>query len=871
MEAIQIKNLSFRYPTSESHALQDVSLTVRSGEFITLCGCSGSGKTTLLRLLKPSIAPHGEQEGEIFFSGNKLQALTHREESEQIGFVFQSPENQLVTDKVWHELAFGLESLGLDNGVIRRRVAETAAFFGLEPLFERGTAELSGGQKQLLNLAAVMVMQPRVLILDEPTAQLDPIAAEELLSCVYRINRELGTTVIITEHRLETVLPLSDRVVVLDNGSILADTAPAQIGAALQARGSDYFASLPSPMRIWSAVSGGGECPVTAAQGREWLEEYAAVHALQPLPPDQLPPHGDSVIEIKNISFCYQKNAPDVLNNLSLTLHKGECLAVLGGNGAGKTTLLSLLSGALQPYRGAIKRQEGLVSAMLPQNPRLLLNRKTVSDTLLDVFDTAAIPQDVRQQRFSEAVRLCRLESLLNRHPFDLSGGEQQRAALAKLLLLRPDVLLLDEPTKGMDAAYKQEFADILQSLLSAGAAVLMVSHDIEFCAEHAHRCAMLFHGEITAQDTPRAFFSENSFYTTSANRMARTLIPNAVTAEDVIYCCIGKHPPHKPSKTEISFYSAPETQEVPVPHKQKLPIWKKLLAALGALLLCFGIALNTELLPFPALQALPLWGKLLFIAVPVALLMAALGTLAKRPLKQEASRRLPKRTITAAAMIFAAVPLTIFVGTTYLGNQKYLFISLLVLLECTLPFFLIFEGRKPQARELVLVASLCAISIAGRSAFAALPQVKPIIALVILSGVALGGETGFIVGAVTMLISNIYFGQGAWTPWQMFAAGIIGFLSGVLSRRGWLSKSRAALCVFGFAATLLLYGLVMNFSTIILSRAPLNTATILAYYAQGLPMDLIHALSTLVILFFAAEPMLDKLDRIKVKYGILY
>lgn len=869
MEAIRIENLSFRYPTGDSDALRSVSLSVCDGSFVTLCGASGSGKTTLLRLLKPSVSPHGEKSGEILFYRKSISELSHRDESEQIGFVFQSPENQLVTDKVWHELAFGLESLGLQSSVIRRRVAETAAFFGLEPLFERSVASLSGGQKQLLNLASVMVMQPKLLILDEPTSQLDPIAASELLACVRRINRELGVTVILTEHRLKEVLSVSDRVVVLENGAVIADETPDKIGAALQSRGSSYFDSLPAPMRVWHAVDGSGNCPVSVAQGRAWLESYAASHPLKHLPPEQLPPVQNMVLEVRNACFRYKKDAPDVLDNLSLALHRGELLTVLGGNGAGKTTMLSLLSGVQRPYRGSVKKAEGSVCAVLPQNPKLLLNRKTVSETLLDVFDSVQIAKEEQSRRFGEAVRICRLESLLNRHPFDLSGGEQQRAALAKLLMLAPNVLLLDEPTKGMDAGFKREFADILRSLLNSGASILMVSHDVEFCAEHAHRCAMLFHGAITAEDTPRAFFSDNTFYTTSACRMARNVIPQAVTSDDIIYCCTGTTP-QKPTSAVSSGFHYPTVKPQPET-KKKLPLWKKITAIFGTVLLIFGIALNTDLIPFAALSELPFWTKLLFLAVPVALLMLSLGIVTKRPLKKQTHQKLPKRTIAAAVMIFAAIPVTIFIGTAYLDDQKYLFISLLVLIECILPFFLIFEGRKPQPRELVLVAVLCAIAIAGRSAFAALPQVKPVIALVILSGVALGGETGFVVGAVTMLVSNIYFGQGAWTPWQMFAAGIIGFLSGVLSRRGWLSKNRSALCIYGFLATLLIYGLVMNFSTLILTRAPLNRATVLAYYAQGLPMDVIHALSTLAILFFAAEPMLEKLDRVKVKYGILY
>ena len=249
---------------------------------------------------------------------------------------------------------------------------------------------------------------------------------------------------------------------------------------------------------------------------------------------------------------------------------------------------------------------------------------------------------------------------------------------------------------------------------------------------------------------------------------------------------------------------------------------------------------------------------------------MISLGSISKKPLDNHVKAKLPKRTIAAAIMVLAAIPLTIFIGTAYLNDQKFLFISLLVLFECMLPFFLVFEGRKPQARELVIIAVLCALAITGRSVFAMLPQIKPVVALIIIAGVSFGGESGFIVGAMTMLVSNIYFGQGAWTPWQMFAAGLIGFLSGILFQKGLLNTTRAALSVFGFIVTILIYGGIMNFSTVILTRAPINYGTLAAYYAQGLPMDIIHALSTFVILWFISEPMLEKLGRIKTKYGLM-
>ena len=853
MASIHIENLSFAYPECAEPALRDVSFEVESGEFAVICGASGSGKSTLLRMLKPSLHPYGRTEGRVLIDGKPLDSLSQREECERIGFVQQSPENQIVTDKVWHELAFGLESLGLPNEAIRRRVAETTAFFGLESVFEKEIAVLSGGQKQLVTLASVMAMQPEVLILDEPTAQLDPVAAAEFLSCLRRLNRELGVTVILSEQRLEDVFPLCDKALVLDNGRVKASGMPSEIYRSLPLSEAAAWAMMPAFARIWREV-GEGECPLTLAQGREQLRDYVLTHQTFPLPPEEIPSCGEVILQLKDAWFRYKKDAPDVLKGLSFLVRRGECVAVLGGNGAGKSTLLSILGGAQQAYRGKLSGNYRR-AATLPQSPRAILSGKTVRHSLMEITRDPSL--------LTRVIKVCRLDDLLERHPFDLSGGETQRAALAKVLLTQPDLLLLDEPTKGLDNGFKEEFAAILRSLNARGVTVVMVSHDVEFCARYPHRCLMLFGGELVAEGTPRVFFATNSFYVTAARRIAKGVLDEAVTTEDVICCLTGKktEPPELPDLPDLTPDQAPITEKRP-----KLLLWKALLCAFGAVLLTSGILAAIEVIPVSP----PLWVKVLWILLPLGMEMLALSDLSKRPIGYSKRERLPKRTVAATVVILLLIPMTILVGTTYLNDERYLFISLLVLLEAMTPFFLVFEGRRPQARELVLIAVLSAIAVAGRTAFFALPQVKPMLALVIIAGVALGGETGFITGAVAMLVSNIYFGQGAWTPWQMFAAGIIGYLSGVLFQKGFLRRSRGSLCVFGFLMTICIYGLVMNFATIVLVRAPMNAASLIAYYGQGLPMDIIHALSTLVILFFASEPMLEKLDHVKTKYGIL-
>lgn len=874
MEAVKVCNLTFRYPETEEDVLQNISFTVNQGDFVTLCGVSGSGKTTLLRHLKPALTPHGKRDGEIRVFDREINTLTQREQSSKIGYVMQSPENQIVTDKVWHELAFGLESLGFDNGTIRKRVAETADFFGISKYFESDVSTLSGGQKQILNLASVMVTRPDILILDEPASQLDPIASNEFLSFVTRINRELGTTVIITEHRLEDIIPVSDTVIVLEDGKIVSCDTPQKTGVNLKNAKSRCFKSLPAPMRIWHGVEDNvtTQCPVTVAQGKNWLNEFIRSHELIPLYPEPSFEYDGVSVELKNVYFRYEKNSDDVLKGMDFSARRGELISVLGSNGAGKSTLLSVIGGTEVPYSGKVNVNGKCLT--LPQNPRVILGGKTVRDCLYETFDNSKTPKDEQDKQINLVTGLLSINSLLNRHPFDLSGGEQQKAGFAKLLLLKPEIILLDEPTKGLDAESKEQLAGIIGMLIRSGVTVITVSHDVEFSAKFSHKCMLMFNGEIITSDTPRKFFASNSFYVTSSNRMARGIISDAVTPEDVIYCCTGKKQP--PVKVKPVNFSEPSDNNNSIKEnktKESYPLWKKIISVFGFVLLAASILLNTEVIKLNGYSEIPFVLKLLTVLVPLFLLMISLSGVTKKPPPDDTyitKGKLPKRTIAASIMIFAAIPLTVFVGTTYFDDQKYLFISLLVLFECMLPFFLVFEGRKPQARELVIIAVLCALAVAGRTAFIMLPQIKPVLALVIIAGVSFGGESGFIVGAAAMLVSNIYFGQGSWTPWQMFAAGIIGFISGIIFNKGLIKTTRAALSIYGFIVTLIIYGGIMNFSTIILTRVPLSPAVLTAVYAQGLPMDIIHALSTFAVLWFVSEPMLDKLMRIKIKYGLL-
>ena len=542
MAHFEIKNLTFSYAAAKGkHSLENVSLTIEQGEFLVLCGKSGSGKSTLLRQLKTVLTPNGKRTGEILFRGVPLKQVSDREQSEKIGFVMQNPDDQIVTDKVWHELAFGLESLGCDQKTMRGRVAEMACYFGIQDWFHRDVATLSGGQKQLLNLASIMAMQPEVLILDEPTSQLDPIAASDFLNTVRKINTELGTTVIITEHRLEDIFPYADRAVVMEKGRVIADDTPGKVGQLLFEQSNPMFAAMPTPVRVYYGAGGTGESPLTVRQGRSWLSRRFPNRpkkdaiAAPPLPEEVK----DPALVLKELWFRYEKDSPDILRGVSAEIPSGSLYAILGGNGAGKSTTLKAISGICRPYRGKVtlfgkpvdkyKSSElfhGCL-AMLPQDPKSLFVKKTVREDLSEMTrDKSSIER---------IAALCQITELLDSHPYDLSGGEQQRAALAKVLLTNPRLLLLDEPTKGIDSFFKETFAGILADLKKQGITIVMVSHDVEFCARYADVVSMFFDGQILTTDTPRRFFGANSFYTTAAHRMSRHVFEGAVTAEDVI------------------------------------------------------------------------------------------------------------------------------------------------------------------------------------------------------------------------------------------------------------------------------------------------------------------------------------------------
>lgn len=951
-----IDKFSFAYPDGNDEsgrtylpdALRDTELHVRQGEFVVILGKSGCGKTTLLRQLKPSVTPVGKKKGQIIFDGKDICSLDDRMAASQIGFVWQDVNAQLVTDKVWHELAFGLESLGYDNGYVRRRVAEMGSFFGLGDIFHRKVMDLSGGQKQLVNLASVMAMSPKVLVLDEPTSQLDPIAANDFINSLVRINRELGTTIIMTEHRLEDVLPVCNRSVVMENGRIIYDGDVRGFAESVRSKRIDrgLYLSMPASVQIYMGLEkdSGKQLPLTVPDAREWLVDYdrkfredggaPVVPEIQNRGADEgvngsenqagnaAVDKGDKkrgavngqkdagcreehpvVCSLDEVSFRYERNTGDVLRQVSLDIYANEILMINGSNGCGKSTMLSLIANLYSPYSGKLRIAKNLRTGMLPQNPELLFTRRSVRDELIDAND---------RQQLAEIVRFCRLEELLDRHPYDLSGGEKQRLGLAKVLIADPDILLMDEPTKGLDNGFKMQLADMLRKLQKRGKTIVVVSHDIEFCAVAGDRVALLFDGEVAMVGDVRSYMSDNNFFTTAASRISRNILDGAVTVREVLAAygadmdvtgaADGGNDSNQGTENEslrIANQGTAEMSEAAGISDDKLAdiilnkdrkvenlsIWQIVTIAVTTVIIIFGFWNTMSVSDLSGLvqqMTVTAEGRKYLVLYGV-MIAAILGLLvAIRPITQKRNEDIVmdsvghgfgKRTVVSIVAVLVLIPATIWFGVARLGDKKYFFISLLVLLEAMLPFFVSFEDRKPKVRDIVTLAVMCALAVTGRTAFFMLPNFTPVMAIVIIAGVAFGCEGGFITGAMTMFVSNFIMGQGPWTPWQMFAMGLVGFLAGLFfagSSVRTRNMTKLGLCIFGALICIVVYGGIMNPASVIMWQPNVNFSMIMASYVTGFPFDLAQATATVIALWLVARPFLEKLDRMRIKFGVL-
>ena len=969
MKIIELKKLSFRYSGEDKEVLSDIDLAIEEGGFYVICGASGSGKSTLLRQLKTSLQPVGQRSGRILYYGRDLEEVSQYTQSAKIGFVFQNPDTQIVTDKVWHELAFGLESIGMPQDMIRVRVAEMASYFGIQNWFYQSTDTLSGGQKQLLNLASVMVMHPKVLLLDEPVSQLDPIAAADFMATIHKLHAEFGITVIMAEHSLEEVAAYVDEVIFMKEGRLIAKGKMEELGNILETHDPSMEEILTVPMQIArgyeklqkkkedTAFTTNDRIPYTVALGQKWMaqrfplakqeeikgfpftkqekteklafakqeeaqrflgakqEEAGRFISVKQKEKKSLPAkdpkkqnRGKRSFDGKKIPFAiqctelcyhYPQADVDVVDHLSLFVEEGAIFALMGGNGSGKTTTLHLLGGLLKPQKGTIeffgrslakykeKELRNGILGVLPQDPTTLFVRKTVEEDLYEVLEEQnqikTFFGETRQEIWQNVIALLGIEDLLKKHPYDLSGGEQQKAALAKVLLRQPAILLLDEPTKGLDAGSKKRLGELLVGLSQKKVTILMVSHDIEFCAKYATKTGLFFDGNIASMQDTKEFFVENHFYTTAANRMCRNFFPDVVTVRDAIRVCTDtdiedfnefvlkeveqekavqeKNNQNKAEQDKIEQEKVQQNKMQQDKEEQKKDEQSK------------NEQEKAKQDRAEGLSAENINGNKNEISGKVSVQNSDSDAVTERlATERENSKHSvdTKQILSVVLTELIGIPLCIAIGFFFFGDRKYLFISMMTADLSCIPFWTSLSRGKYSAKKVVLIAVLVAIATAGRSVFFMFPGIKPMAAVVIVTGISLGAEAGFLTGSLTMLLSNMLFGQGPWTPWQMFSMGLIGLLAGLLATAGKeRMEKRSSLCLFGLISPLVIYGGIMNFASLLMMSYTINKESIIAIYLSGIPMDLLHAVSTVVFLAVGGKPMLEKIERVKKKHGI--
>lgn len=977
MKIIELKKLSFRYSGEDKEILSDIDLAIEEGGFYVICGASGSGKSTLLRQLKTSLQPVGQRSGRILYYGRDLEEVSQYTQSAKIGFVFQNPDTQIVTDKVWHELAFGLESIGMPQDMIRVRVAEMASYFGIQNWFYQSTDTLSGGQKQLLNLASVMVMHPKVLLLGEPVSQLDPIAAADFMATIHKLHAEFGITVIMAEHSLEEVAAYVDEVIFMKEGRLIAKGKMEELGNILETHDPSMEEILTVPMQIArgyeklqkkkedTAFTTNDRIPYTVALGQKWMaqrfplakqeeikgfpftkqeetekfafakqeeaqrflgakqEEAGRFTSVKQKEKKSLPAknpkkqnRGKRSFDGKKIPFAiqctelcyhYPQADVDVVEHLSLFVEEGAIFALMGGNGSGKTTTLHLLGGLLKPQKGTIeffgrslakykeKELRNGILGVLPQDPTTLFVRKTVEEDLYEVLEDQKEQNQIKtffgetkQEIWQNVIALLGIEDLLKKHPYDLSGGEQQKAALAKVLLRQPAILLLDEPTKGLDAGSKKRLGELLVGLSQKKVTILMVSHDIEFCAKYATKTGLFFDGNIASMQDTKEFFVENHFYTTAANRMCRNYFPDVVTVQDAIRVCIDtdiedcnefvmkeveqekavqeKNNQNKAEQDKIEQEKVQQNKMQQDKEEQKKDEQSK------------NEQEKAKQDRAEGLSAENINGNKNEISGKASVQNSDSDAVTERTTKERIAteRENSKHSVDTKQILsvvlteLIGIPLCIAIGFFFFGDRKYLFISMMTAVLSCIPFWTSLSRGKYSAKKVVLIAVLVAIATAGRSVFFMFPGIKPMAAVVIVTGISLGAEAGFLTGSLTMLLSNMLFGQGPWTPWQMFSMGLIGLLAGLLATAGKeRMEKRSSLCLFGLISPLVIYGGIMNFASLLMMSYTINKESIIAIYLSGIPMDMLHAVSTVIFLAVGGKPMLEKIERVKKKHGI--
>ncbi len=530
---IKLQNLTFTYAGSLEPVLKEINLTITDGEFVLLSGSSGSGKSSLVRCLN-GLIPHfygGRIRGTVEVEGWVTINYPLAKLATKVGLVFQDPENQLVTTDVEREIAFGLENLGLPRPEISKRLEEALDTVGIASLRYRSLSELSGGEKQKVAISSVLALKPQILVLDEPTSELDPQGAEDVLGIISRLNDELGLTVILVEHRLDRVIHLVDRLIVLEQGKIVADGHPAKIILSqyeeLDKIGFGFPPLIFLRQKLIKAGHQVNDLPLTVKQARTVLETFFRTVKAPPPRLDKKP-SGIPVIEVEKLWFAYQKE-PMVLKGIDLRLYQGEFIAVMGRNASGKTTLVKHFNGLLKPGKGKVlvngqdikkttvaelARQVGYVF----QNPNDHLFADTVEEEI--AFTLKSLGFENIASRVNDALQRFNLVPYRKQYPRFLSGGEKQRVALASVLVAEPKVLILDEPTRGMDNALKTSLMQFLKEYRQQGHTVIVVTHDVEMAAAHAERIILLSEGKVVVDGHKKEVLSRALLFSPQINRV---------------------------------------------------------------------------------------------------------------------------------------------------------------------------------------------------------------------------------------------------------------------------------------------------------------------------------------------------------------
>lgn len=518
LEIVNIHNVTFNYTDSSKSAIEDINLKINEGEFVLITGPSGCGKSTLIRLINGIIPDYygGTIKGEVFLQGNNIVNMDRHSIVKMVGMVYQHPEKQIILQDVEREIAFGLENFNTEINTMKRNVAEAISLLGINGIRDKQTAKISGGEKQRVAIAAIAAMDPEIILLDEPISQLDPIGAEEVLNYIKKLNCDMGKTIVLVEQRLDKCFSMADRIIFMENGRIINEGTPHNIPKEINKKHH-----IPNLTYIFKSA-GYEKLPIDVKEARK-IVMSKSISTID----KQKKSLSNVVVEVKKLNFGYEKRV-STLKDINLTIRKGEILCVMGENGAGKSTLFKIIAGLINNYTGKVYIEGKNASAMddverikkvgyLSQNPNDYFGRKTVFE---EVGYTLKNIDEYSSERVNEVLNLMNITHLKDRNPRDLSGGEKQRTAIACTLVANPDILVLDEPTRGMDSIAKDNLGNIIRELASRGKSIVIITHDADFAGDYGDTVNLMFDGEIVARGDAESILCDSAYYSPQVSRV---------------------------------------------------------------------------------------------------------------------------------------------------------------------------------------------------------------------------------------------------------------------------------------------------------------------------------------------------------------